>query len=251
MPSGLSSRRLKRPLLQQAGSKPLNELRARVHPGRVITRCPFALLIAEFLRHVWCWHSRKSKSSSSPGTYRPAHPHPNTAPTPQSHGTQQNSAAWPASQQDHSKPSRTQKVSISGGIWGFLRAVLCSLHSHCFRSGVEDQETQPLLEKPKAPGETEMLGSVSARPADPHTVPPVPAVPQLQQPSSAQHGQQHPPQPRRVPHAASDHVCGDNLSPHFCHCPCYTPAASQHRRAPGQGTEAAVTAVLRPGELSL
>lgn len=116
---------------------------------------------------------------------------------------------------------------------------------------MEDRETQLLLEKPKAPGETEMLGSVSARPADPHAVPPVPAVPQLQQPSSAQHGQQHPPQPRRLPHAASDHVCGDNLSPHFCHCACYTPAVSQHRRAPRQGTEAAVTAVLRPDELSL
>lgn len=127
MPSGLSSRRLKRPLLQQAGSKPLNELRARVHPGRVITRCPFALLIAEFLRHVWCWHSRKSKSSSSPGTYRPAHPHPNTAPTPQSHGTQQNSAAWPASQQDHSKPSCTQKASLFQVGFGGFSGPSCAL----------------------------------------------------------------------------------------------------------------------------
>lgn len=50
--------------LPRAESKPLNELTARAHLGTVIARCPFALLIAEFLQRVQAWHSRKSKSSS-------------------------------------------------------------------------------------------------------------------------------------------------------------------------------------------
>ena len=119
------------PLLRQAGSKPLNELRARAHLGTVIARCPFALLIATLLQHIQYWHSRKSKSSSlRPQAGRCADTH--ARPSAPRAGTDlpRFSAGLMAAE-----PPTPRRCLWSGWASGGLRASPCSLHSGCLRTG--------------------------------------------------------------------------------------------------------------------
>lgn len=110
------------PLLRQAASKALNELTARVRLGRVIVRCPFALLIAEVLQRTQCRHSRKSKSSSAhtyAGQCAGTHVH-----SPPAQATSQGRPALlgAASQRGYSKAPRPQRrLRFNSGL---LRAAL-------------------------------------------------------------------------------------------------------------------------------